>query len=88
MTNGDDSLKKLTKALGDKQKKEMTLLPWKHGFADSLRSTVSFVRQFENAARFACITKIKDKEVVVMPFDLYLELLKERAIAKSLDEEQ
>mgnify|MGYP003110087290 FL=1 len=88
MNVNDESLKKLTKVLTNDKKKEITKLPWKHGFADSLKSTLAFLRQFENAARFACITKIKDKEVVVMPFELYLELLQERAIAKSLDEEQ
>tara|TARA_R100001460_G_scaffold6246_2_gene16451 strand:+ start:171 stop:437 length:267 start_codon:yes stop_codon:yes gene_type:complete len=88
MNVNDESLKKLTTVLTNDKKKEITKLPWKHGFADSLKSTLAFLRQFENAARFACITKIKDKEVVVMPFELYLELLQERAIAKSLDEEQ
>tara|TARA_R100001463_G_C3423707_1_gene210595 strand:- start:177 stop:443 length:267 start_codon:yes stop_codon:yes gene_type:complete len=88
MNVNDESLKKLTTVLTNDKKKEITKLPWKHGFADSLKSTLAFLRQFENAARFACITKIKDKEVVVMPFELYLELLQERAIARSLDEEQ
>jgi len=88
MNVNDETLKKLTKVLTNEKKKEITKLPWKHGFADSLKSTLIFIRQFANAARFACITKIEDKEFVIMPFDLYLELLQERAIAKSLEEEQ
>lgn len=88
MKDNENTIKKLTDVLTNEKKKQITQLPWKHGFADSLKSTIAFLRQFENAARFACITKIKDKEVVVMPFDLYLELLKERDIAKSLEEEQ
>ena len=88
MKDNNKTIKKLTDVLTNEKKKQITKLPWKHGFADSLRSTVIFIRQFANAARFACITKIEDKEFVVMPFDLYLELLQERAIAKSLEEEQ
>lgn len=87
MTINDDEFAEIRRKLSDKKKKGLTLLPWRHGVAQSLKSTVQFIRQ-QSEDEFACITKINEDEFVTMPFSLYLKLLKSYQVDQSLDGEE
>ncbi len=88
MNVNEDRIKRLTKALGEKNKKKaMMTLPWRHLLSSSLTNSLRLIKK--QTEDFVCITTDQDdKEFVTMPYSLYLNLLQSHKIAESLQEEQ
>ena len=88
MNVNENRIKRLTKALGEKNKKKaMMTLPWRHMMSSSLSESIRLIKK--QTEDFVCITTdINDKEFVTMPYSLYLSLLQSHKIAESLQEEQ
>tara|TARA_R100000773_G_scaffold26842_1_gene23272 strand:+ start:702 stop:968 length:267 start_codon:yes stop_codon:yes gene_type:complete len=88
MNVNENKIKRLTKALGEKNKKKaMLTLPWRHMMTSSLTQTIRLIKK--QTEDFVCITTDQDdKEFVTMPYSLYLSLLQSHKIAESLQEEQ
>ena len=88
MNVNENRIKRLTKALGEKNKKKaMMTLPWRHMMTSSITESIRLIKK--QTEDFVCITTdINDKEFVTMPYSLYLSLLQSHKIAESLQEEQ
>jgi len=88
MNVNENRIKRLTKALGEKNKKKaMMTLPWRHMMTSSVTESIRLIKK--QTEDFVCITTdINDKEFVTMPYSLYLSLLQSHKIAESLQEEQ
>ena len=88
MNVNENRIKRLTKALGEKNKKKaMMTLPWRHMMTSSLTESIRLIKK--QTDDFVCITTDQDdKEFVTMPYSLYLSLLQSHKIAESLQEEQ
>mgnify|MGYP003136673094 FL=1 len=88
MNVNENRIKRLTKALGEKNKKKaMMTLPWRHMLSSSLTNSLRLIKK--QTEDFVCITTDQDdKEFVTMPYSLYLTLLQSHKIAESLQEEQ
>ena len=88
MNVNENRIKRLTKALGEKNKKKaMMTLPWRHMLSSSLTNSLRLIKN--QTEDFVCITTDQDdKEFVTMPYSLYLSLLQSYKIAESLQEEQ
>ena len=88
MNVNENRIKRLTKALGEKNKKKaMMTLPWRHMMTSSLTESIRLIKK--QTDDFVCITTDQDdKEFVTMPYSLYLTLLQSHKIAESLQEEQ
>ena len=88
MNVNEDRIKRLTKALGEKNKKKgMMTLPWRHLMTTSLTASIRLIKK--QTEDFVCITTDQDdKEFLTMPYSFYLSLLQSHKIAESLQEEQ
>ena len=88
MNVNENRIKRLTKALGQKNKKKaMMTLPWRHMMTSSITESIRLIKK--QTEDFVCITTdVNDKEFVTMPYSLYLSLLQSHKIAESLQEEQ
>ena len=88
MNVNENRIKRLTKALGEKNKKKaMMTPPWRHMMTSSLTESIRLIKK--QTDDFVCITTDQDdKEFVTMPYSLYLTLLQSHKIAESLQEEQ
>ena len=88
MNVNENRIKRLTMALGEKNKKKaMMTLPWRHMMSSSVTNSLRLIKK--QTEDFVCITTDQDdKEFVTMPYSLYLTLLQSHKIAESLQEEQ